>query len=33
MENKTPPSDPIKGPGIFAGTERETGALPYLAIR
>ena len=32
-KSKTPPSDPIKGPRIFAGTEREAGALAYLAIR
>ena len=33
MGSKTPPSDPTKGPRIFAGTEREAGALADLAIR
>jgi len=33
MAKKTLSSDPFKGPRIFAGTEREAGALAYLAIR
>ena len=33
MDSKTPPSDPTKGPRIFAGAEREASALVYLAIR
>src|ERR1700722_17940316 len=33
LGSKTPPSDPTKGPRIFAGTEREASALACLAIR
>lgn len=32
-DSKTPPTEAIKGPRIFDWTERDAGALAYLAIR